>query len=163
MTKLSDEALDELVKGCEGVTPEPWKVLAREEMHRFDNKHSDDGSEIYIVGYDIVSDDGRFIVGPHGIPALEIGALRARLLASAPDLLDTIQSLRREKEALREGLKRVIEAAERSLGDHIAPHDCFATGPLTGNPIADLVACPGCGQLAEIEDARALLSSRGQK
>ncbi len=60
--------------------------------------------------------------------------------------------------ALEEGLRRVIEAAERSQGDHIAPDDCFATGPLTGNPIADLVACPGCTQKQEISDARALLS-----
>lgn len=28
---------------------------------------------------------------------------------------------------------------------HLKPYDCFATGPLTGDPIQDLVTCPGCG------------------
>lgn len=38
----------------------------------------------------------------------------------------------------------LIEAAKRANGDHTAPHDCYATGPLTGDPIRDLVSCPGC-------------------
>ena len=62
-----------------------------------------------------------------------------------------------------EALKRVIEAAERSLGDHVAPHDCFATGPLTGNPIADYVACPGCAQQEEIKRARVVLAKAEQR
>ena len=33
------------------------------------------------------------------------------------------------------------------IGDHCAPNDCYATGPLTGNPIADLVSCPSCAAL----------------
>jgi len=33
------------------------------------------------------------------------------------------------------------------IGDHCAPNDCYATGPLTGNPIADLVVCPSCAAL----------------
>lgn len=39
---------------------------------------------------------------------------------------------------------KLIEAAKRANGDHSAPHDCYATGPLTGDPIRDLVSCPGC-------------------
>lgn len=54
-------------------------------------------------------------------------------------------------------LRNVIEAAERALGDHVAPHDCFATGPRTGNPIADLIACPGCAQKSEIAEARTII------
>lgn len=61
---------------------------------------------------------------------------------------------------LEKALNNVIEAAERSLGDHSAPHDCFATGPMTGNPIADLVACPGCVQVNEIAAARSVLSTQ---
>jgi len=38
----------------------------------------------------------------------------------------------------------LIEMAKLVNADHTAPHDCYATGPRTGNPIADLVACPGC-------------------
>jgi len=59
---------------------------------------------------------------------------------------------------LEGALGKVIEAAERALGDHCAPHDCYATGPLTGNPIADLIACPGCAQIDEIAVARQALT-----
>jgi hypothetical protein len=38
----------------------------------------------------------------------------------------------------------LIEAAKMANGDHSAPHDCYATGPLTGDPVMDLVVCPGC-------------------
>lgn len=49
-----------------------------------------------------------------------------------------------ELRAARAAVAELIEAAERSNGDHTAPHDCYATGPLTGDPIRDFVACPGC-------------------
>lgn len=44
----------------------------------------------------------------------------------------------------RAAVAALIEAAMRANGDHTAPHDCYATGPVTGNPIADFVSCPGC-------------------
>ena len=41
---------------------------------------------------------------------------------------------------------RLIERAREQivwmLGDHIAPNDCYSTGPLTGTPIDNL--CPSC-------------------
>lgn len=43
-------------------------------------------------------------------------------------------------EALREG--------RRAIGDHSAPGDCYATGPVTGDPIRDLVQCPACSFIA---------------
>jgi len=45
---------------------------------------------------------------------------------------------------VREAFAALIEAAARANGDHHAPHDCYATGPLTGDPYRDLVECPGC-------------------
>lgn len=62
-------------------------------------------------------------------------AANARLMASAPYLL----------EALKE--------ARRAIGDHFAPNDCYATGPLTGDPIRDLVQCPACSAIAMYDDA----------
>ncbi len=52
-------------------------------------------------------------------------------------------------QSLRERIKRLEEAVDAyrtayTPDGHVAPHDCFATGPKTGNPIEDLVACPGC-------------------
>ena len=44
----------------------------------------------------------------------------------------------------RAAVAELIEAATRANGEHSAPHDCYATGPLTGDPYRDLVSCPGC-------------------
>lgn len=42
----------------------------------------------------------------------------------------------------------VLEEGRRAVGDHWAPNDCYATGPLTGDPIRDLVECPACTFIA---------------
>lgn len=52
---------------------------------------------------------------------------------------------------------RLLDALKRVVGDHNAPDDCYATGPLTGNPYQDLVACPSCQAesiIAEVEAMR---------
>lgn len=38
----------------------------------------------------------------------------------------------------------LIKQLDRVVGDHDAPRDCYATGPLTGDTIMDLVSCPSC-------------------
>jgi hypothetical protein len=43
-----------------------------------------------------------------------------------------------------EGLRKVLKEGRRAIGDHFAPNDCYATGPLTGNAVRDLVECPAC-------------------
>ena len=50
-------------------------------------------------------------------------------------------------EALREG--------RRAIGEHSAPHDCYATGPLTGDEFIDLVQCPACCFIAKHDAALA--------
>jgi hypothetical protein len=62
-------------------------------------------------------------------------AANVRLIAAAPDLL----------EALKE--------ARRAIGDHHAPNDCYATGPLTGNSRRDLVECPACSAILKYDAA----------
>lgn len=44
----------------------------------------------------------------------------------------------------------LVAAAKLVNADHSAPHDCYATGPLTGDPFLDLVRCPGCELAAAI-------------
>jgi len=70
----------------------------------------------------------------------------ARLIAAAPELL----AAAREAHA----------AASAYLDDHshIAPEQCYATGPKTGNEYHDLARCPGCQADASF---RALIKSIG--
>jgi hypothetical protein len=44
-------------------------------------------------------------------------------------------------------LEKLLAAARRAIGDHHAPNDCYATGPMTGDEYLDLVQCPACAFL----------------
>ena len=55
-----------------------------------------------------------------------------------------------EIERLREALRAV-----KKEWPHTPPRDCYATGPRTGDPIQDYVACPGCALQRKIEAALA--------
>lgn len=65
---------------------------------------------------------------------------------------DTVEELNRllaERDAANARIKRLEEAVAAyqsayAPDGHVAPHDCFATGPRTGEMFQDLVACPGC-------------------
>ena len=46
-------------------------------------------------------------------------------------------------DALRDG--------RRAIGDHFAPNDCYATGPVTGNIARDLIECPACSFIAKYD------------
>lgn len=67
--------------------------------------------------------------------------------------------LREGCEELQQRIKRLEEAVEAyrtayTPDGHVAPHNCFATGPKTGNPIEDLVACPGCWAERKAKEAK---------
>lgn len=49
-------------------------------------------------------------------------------------------------------LTSALLSAQTAL-DHVAPGGCWATGPSTGDPVQDLIICPGCAALAKIEAA----------
>ena len=71
----------------------------------------------------------------------------------------TISDLNQDKAELLKRIKRLEEAVEAyrtayTPDGHVAPHDCFATGPKTGNPIEDLVACPGCWAERKAKEAK---------
>lgn len=45
-------------------------------------------------------------------------------------------------------LLEALHEGRRAIGDHSAPGDCYATGPVTGDPIRDLVQRPACSFIA---------------
>lgn len=54
-----------------------------------------------------------------------------------------------------ERLRTLLKEARRAIGNHHAPDDCYATGPMTGDPYRDLVECPACSFIAMYEQALA--------
>jgi hypothetical protein len=50
-------------------------------------------------------------------------------------------------------LLEALHEGRRAIGDHFAPNDCYATGPLTGDAFRDLVQCPACSFIAIYEAA----------
>lgn len=64
--------------------------------------------------------------------ALAMTQERARLFAAAPELSELAKEARTAMTAYLED------------HPHNAPHDCYATGPKTGDEFHDLVRCPGC-------------------
>ncbi len=51
----------------------------------------------------------------------------------------------------RDRLKEALEEDRRAIGNHWAPNDCYATGPVTGDTSRDLVECPACAFLAKFD------------
>jgi hypothetical protein len=88
-----------------------------------------DGAEIAAVQGDYDDDD----VWP-------VMAANARLIAAAPEMI----------ECLDEG--------RRAIGDHNAQADCYATGPLTGDPFRDLVQCPACSFISMYDAVKAKIA-----
>ena len=62
--------------------------------------------------------------------------------------LDIISELRAERDALRKALER----GRLAIGEHSAPEECYATGPLTGCAIQDLIVCPACAFIDAYDD-----------
>lgn len=55
-----------------------------------------------------------------------------------------------------------LEEARRAIGDHNAPADCYATGPITGDPIRDLVQCPACSFISMHDAVKARIAERAK-
>lgn len=72
----------------------------------------------------------------------------------------TILALLAERAELKKMLAHAIAAGRRAIGDHYAPGDCYATGPLTGDPFRDLVECPACAAIALFDHFTAMQESR---
>ncbi len=94
------------------------------------------GRNLKIVDEDIGGFEGEHYVGYKEARAAEYCIDAARTL------------LQPRKSA--DGLAKLLDLAERAIGDHHAPNDCYSTGPLNGDA-TDLV-CPACEFRAALEE-----------
>jgi hypothetical protein len=62
------------------------------------------------------------------------------------DMADRERARAETAERERDELRKALEAYREAYAPdgHSSPHDCFATGPLTGNAVVDYIQCPGC-------------------
>ncbi|MFQ2854319.1 hypothetical protein ACK3YO_12635 [Aeromonas caviae] len=52
----------------------------------------------------------------------------------------------------RDELLAALKEGRRAIGEHFAPNDCYATGPMTGDEFRDLVQCPACSFIAMYDE-----------
>ncbi|MGS1076683.1 hypothetical protein [Pseudoxanthomonas beigongshangi] len=79
--------------------------------------------------------------------------------------VEQINAMRAEAlliEASNANLRTMLEEARRAIGDHYAPNDCYATGPMTGDAYRDLVECPACRFIAMYDAAISRATGEGQ-
>jgi hypothetical protein len=88
-----------------------------------------------------------------GVPTEQLEeAARAGIKdVSMGNLFSSRLALQKQRDQLREALKE----GRRAIGDHFAPDHCYATGPMTGDPVRDLVQCPACSFIAMYDAALA--------
>lgn len=73
----------------------------------------------------------------------------------ALDMYAQIEGLTKRAEQMEKTYKLLVEAlniAKKELV-HDVPGYCYATGPMTGDMMADLVICPGCAAIKQIDEA----------
>ena len=73
----------------------------------------------------------------------ELETLRQAAVTASGIVNEENNRLRSENEALRAALRQAKIALY-----HEVPSGCWATGPMTGDMITDLVECPGCKVIA---------------
>lgn len=91
-------------------------------------------------------------------PRMNSVAGHARGIVDAAILAEGMK-LERELNAANDRIKRLEKAVDAyrkayTPDGHVAPHDCFATGPKTGNPWQDYLTCPGCWAELKAKEAK---------
>lgn len=72
-------------------------------------------------------------------------------------IVKTHQALQAAHDKLRATLQSTMKVIE-----HDVPAECWATGPLTGDALEDLLVCPGCHALAQGNDTLAETKGGGR-
>ena len=85
--------------------------------------------------------DGSFDIDKDAPPLFVIGEL--------------VKAFIRQQDRIKR-LEEAVDAYRKAYtpDGHVAPHDCFATGPKTGNLWQDYLTCPGCWAELKAKEAK---------
>ena len=152
----ASELVERLEIALGEVTPSPWRCKAVCDDGSLVMTDADD-EWLTSGGFKRDADaDYMFTCEPANIAELlaelsRLSSAHSEAVEDARKHLAELSASRAEAGRLREALKE----ARRAIGDHHAPSDCYATGPLTGDPFRDLVQCPACSFIAMYDAALA--------
>lgn len=141
-------------------TPTPWEIYQNEISYI--SKHDDqsfgmrcpvDLSNDYIMH--------RIVACVNACAGIQTEYLTGGIEVPYKNECEGLKQQRDELQAKCDGLVAALHEGRRAIGDHNAPNDCYATGPLTGNPILDFVQCPACSFIGEYERITAAQPARG--
>lgn len=76
-----------------------------------------------------------------------------QLADAVPPMIGRITRLYPHPDPTRSALVEALKEGRRAIGTHHAPHDCYATGPMTGDEYRDLVECPACAFISKYNAA----------
>jgi len=103
-----------------------------------------------VLGYPWFKDDQKNFPGATEKDGVCVGDHVAATIVS--------ELAKRHAEALAriKRLEKAVDAYRKAYtpDGHVAPHDCFATGPNTGNPWQDYLTCPGCWAELKAKEAK---------
>jgi len=99
----------------------------------------------YAGNYDILSDDGPVCLS-QDVETLEAENAEAK---------GHIEWMDKENKRIKAQNAELEFLLRRVIGEHFVPEDCYATGPSTGDPIADLISCPSCSALDYLASRKA--------
>ena len=93
---------------------------------------------------------------------LDLRRIKEGAIGTSESMERVLKLQRDDLKALVRELRAALVAYQRAY-PHNAPSDCFATGPMTGDAITDLVACPGCDADRLANEALAKSAEPGEK
>jgi len=85
--------------------------------------------------------------------AVNVLGVLDELVADIGDTSGTTGHQVEQARAAVAGLMEALHEGRRAIGDHHAPNDCYATGPVTGDSFRDLMECPACAFIAKYDAA----------
>ena len=77
--------------------------------------------------------------------------IASRIDVAEREAADARQKLANQRD-VNAAMLAALHEGRRAIGEHFAPNDCYATGPVTGDAFRDLVQCPACSFISMYDE-----------